>query len=305
MSEEEGSVEKIDTGDMSGGGKKGPAHFGESFLERKKGLGILVLKEELDVFKSENGKLLIRTEKCEDSADHDFLIMSGDVAHGSMKLSAPFEMSFEEVLMTQISHGISSVYLNTIKDSVGKFYGYRILDKNFSGDPLYVEVINAQNWICEVIPLEKDSSKLTVKIFKSSSDEERIVAAAVLVPNIPDLHGDIYDGPTVRKAAYSFMENYRDDVEHGINVMHQGKKIEKGIRVLQSFVLDAETTYECELTAATDDHLSQERKSVTYPVDTWIMYAKVLSDELWEAAKIGDFTGWSIQGYAKIEELKN
>jgi len=305
MSEEESSVEKIDSGDLSGGGQRGPAHFGESFLERKKGLGILVLKEELDVFKSESGNLLIRTEKCADAADHEFLLMSGETIHGSIKLSAPFEMSFEEVLMTQIAHGVSTVRLNAIKDQVSKFYGYRILDKNFSGDPLPVEVKSSNAFVWDIAPLEKDSSKLTVKIFKAMADEERIVAAAVLVPNIPDLHGDIYDGPTVRKAAYSFMENYRDDNEHGINVMHQGKKIEKAIRVLQSFVLDAETTYECDLSAASEEHLSQERKSVTYPADTWIMYGKILSDELWEAAKSGDFTGWSIQGYAKIESLEN
>lgn len=302
------SVEKIDSGDLAGGGQRGAAHFGESFLAGKKGVGILVLKEELDVFKSDVGQLLIRAEKCSEGLDASFLVMSNNLAHGTMKLSAPFEMSFEEVLMTQISHGVSTVRLNTIKDHVEKFYGYRILEKNFEGNPLPIEVVEMNKttpWICNVIPLEKDSSKIAVKIFKAMTDDERIVAAAVLVPNVPDLNGDIYDGPTVRKAAYSFMENYRDDSEHGINVMHQGKKIEKAIRVLQSFVLDVETTYECELTAATDDHLSQERKSVTYPADTWIMYAKILSDELWEAAKVGEFTGWSIQGYAKIETLKN
>jgi hypothetical protein len=186
---------------------------------------------------------------------------------------------------------------------VDVFYGYRVLEKNFEGSPISVDVVNSQHWISNVKP-KVEKKYVQIHVFKSNS-EERVVAAAVLVPNVPDLHGDIYDGPTVRKAAYSFMENYFSDVEHGINVMHKGKKIDKGIRVLQSYVLDVETTFLCELSAATEEHLSKNRTEVTYPVDSWIMYAKIIDDALWEASKSGEFTGWSIQGLANIENLSN
>lgn len=142
-----------------------------------------------------------------------------------------------------------------------------------------------------------------VGIFKKSDIEERIVAAAVLIPGVADYHGTVYDGETSRAAAYYFMENYLSDNHHGINIMHKGKLIEKAIRVLQSYVLDKKTTYKVNVSKTESDHKSRDRDKVTYPKDTWVMWARILDDGIWEGVKKGTFTGWSPEGLGKLKPL--
>lgn len=303
MSDNQETIDKIDTGDLAGGGKKAPAHFGDSFLKVGSGVALSVSEQELEFMKAKDQMVLVRAEKSACNDDCTFLVMQADKVHGVCCVGPGFEITKAELQLTESLHGISPELAKTLWPESDVLYGYRILEKNFEGEPIQVEVTITDNWIAEVKPYV-EKKKIAIDVFKSVT-EDRVVAAAVLVPNKPDLHGDIYDENTVRAAAFSFMENYFSDNEHGINVMHKDNIINKKLRVLQSFVLDVETTYECELSAASDVHLSKARSGVTYPVGTWIMYARILDNDLWEDTKAGEFTGWSIQGVANIENLSN
>lgn len=147
------------------------------------------------------------------------------------------------------------------------------------------------------------SEAIVKDIFKVNEDE-RIIGGPVLVPGVVDLQGDIYDGSTVRAAAYFWLENYMDSSENGIKLMHQGETIPDAARVIQSFVLDRDTDFDVDVPVVDDEHPSNEFKTLTYPKDTWIMYARITNDALWEAFKRGDFIGWSIGGIALVQQLK-
>jgi len=115
-----------------------------------------------------------------------------------------------------------------------------------------------------------------VQIVKT--DEERYVLGVVLVPNEYDSQGDIYDEETVRKAAYYFMEQ----AQH-IGLMHRGGPLEAvKIRVLESYVAPVDMLVDAQFVKK----------------GTWLMAARVLDNDLWQAIKQGKLTGWSIEGSA-------
>jgi PBSX family phage portal protein len=143
------------------------------------------------------------------------------------------------------------------------------------------------------------------KVFKATADEERIVGGAVLVPGVVDLQGDTYDADTTTAAAYYWLEHYQEDPrENGIKFMHEGEVIFDAARPIQSFVLDREMEFEVEVPAAGDDHPAKELTTLTYPKGTWILYARIRDDVLWEKFKKGEIKGWSIGGVALVQQLK-
>ena len=86
--------------------------------------------------------------------------------------------------------------------------------------------------------------------------------------------------------------------------MHDGEVVPDALRVLQSFVLDEDKTYNVDAPTLKDDHPSREKSEITFPKGTWIMYVRVISDTLWEKVKTGELTGWSIAGLARVTELR-
>jgi len=155
--------------------------------------------------------------------------------------------------------------------------------------------------------LQRHNAKVVqgvAQLFFAKETEQRIVAAAVLIPGVADFHGTIYDGETVRAAAYYFMENYLVDNAHGINIMHKEKRIENAIKVLQSYVTDKKMSFSIDVEPTAEEHLSRRRTKVTYPKDTWLLWARILHDGLWDDIKNGKFTGWSPEGWGKLEPLK-
>ena len=200
---------------------------------------------------------------------------------------------------------ILSTIISIVEEMISR--GPEVVTFDFeSMRPEYVAALNAAiRFGNVVIPNEMIHTKSVpgIKIWKRN--EERIIGAAVLIPGVPDLQKDIYDGPTCREAAYYFMENYLQDRNNGLDVMHNGVVVPNALRVVQSYVLDEETSYDVDVTIASDNHLSRKRTKLTYPKDTWIMYARVLDDKLWNRIKSGELTGWSIEGLAKVRDLKS
>jgi hypothetical protein len=226
--------------------------------------------------------------------ERPYYVMVGEKIVGAMKLAHGFEIDQEDFSIMKSLH-CSDVWNPGM-------YGHRILDVGMfdSSINVYLSQEDADKKILEV---EKKSSIVTADIWKSIT-EERIIAAAVLVPGRTDLHEEIYDEDTVRAAAYYFMEHYLQDDEHGIDVMHDNEVVPDAIRVLQSFVLDEDKTYSVEVSALDIDHEAREKSEISFPKGTWIMYARVISDTLWEKVKRGELKSWSIAGLARVRELR-
>lgn len=108
------------------------------------------------------------------------------------------------------------------------------------------------------------------------ADEERYVFGIVLEPDVVDSQNDTYSAEEVRKAAHRFMAEYQQ-------IGHQHSAIVTGkIKILESYVAPADF----------------EVGGQTVKKGTWLLATRVDDDELWEAVKSGDLTGYSIGGVA-------
>lgn len=114
---------------------------------------------------------------------------------------------------------------------------------------------------------------------KALDEEKRLITGVVLQPEIVDAHGDVVSKDEIENTAIGFMEDFRT-----IGKQH----MEKAEAVpVESFI------------ARGDMIIGDE----TVVDGSWVMTVKVLDDALWEEAKDGKFTGFSIGGFSKTEDL--
>lgn len=128
------------------------------------------------------------------------------------------------------------------------------------------------------------SPERTIKrafLTKAEGDtEERYVLGVVMEPDEVDTQGDTQSAEDIRKAAFAFMEDYRNGGGH-MGLMH--KQIVDGkLCILESYIQKADETIG-----------DQPVKT-----GTWMMAMRVIDDGLWDAVKSGDYTGFSIGGTA-------
>jgi len=103
-------------------------------------------------------------------------------------------------------------------------------------------------------------------------DEKRLVTGVVLEPEIEDAHGDIISEADVEEAAHDFMRKSRV-----IGLQHK----ELGpVEVVESFITK-------EIMKIGDEQVTK---------GAWVMTVKVHDEDVWEAVKSGEFTGFSIGG---------
>lgn len=119
--------------------------------------------------------------------------------------------------------------------------------------------------------------KFAVRLQKSAqADEEHYVLGVVLEPETLDSQGDIYSASEIRKSAHLFMQNFAN-----IGLQHDGHINEKA-KILESYI------------APTDFTLNDQ----VIKCGTWLLGARILDEDLWQAIKKGEITGWSIGGSA-------
>lgn len=111
---------------------------------------------------------------------------------------------------------------------------------------------------------------------------ERYVFGIVLVPEEVDKQNDIYSEEEVRNAAFTFMKSHR-------NVGDTHKKI-----IAPGFALDGRVSIVENYIAKADMEINGHK----IKKGTWLMGVFVQDDQLWEAIKSGDYTGFSIGGEA-------
>lgn len=150
---------------------------------------------------------------------------------------------------------------------------------------------------------EEIKKDLFTRVYKSDT-ERHIIGGAVLVPGAVDLQGDTYDAVSVEAAAHFWLEHYGDSSDNGIKLMHQGSVIKNAARPIESYVLAEDTVFKVDSSATTDDHPLREIEEIEYPKGTWMLYAKVLDEDLWNSTKAGEYLGWSIGGIALVQQLK-
>ena len=119
-----------------------------------------------------------------------------------------------------------------------------------------------------------------VALIKSIDEEQGLVTAIVLRPNVADLHGDIYDAPEVEKACFNFNTRCRQT-----NVQH----VEMAdFDVVESYVAKA----------------GFELGGGEVIAGDWVATMKLdPSGEHFAKVKSGDFTGFSIGCKASVETI--
>ena len=113
-------------------------------------------------------------------------------------------------------------------------------------------------------------------------ERKMIVKGAVLIPNIPDKVGDVLDEETIRKVSLIFNRQVNlIDVQHSLQTIGS---------ILESYICDEETTF-----------LGQ-----TYPKGTWFVSVDVTDQEIQQAIRDGEYTGFSILAapYKSVEEMR-
>lgn len=110
------------------------------------------------------------------------------------------------------------------------------------------------------------------------SDEKQLVYGVVYEPDVEDAHGDYMNSADIEKAAHEFMKEARNiDTNHDF---------ESGVgEVVESYIAPADFEIDGE----------------TVTKGTWVMVTKA-SDEVWEAIKKGEITGYSMAGTAEVLE---
>lgn len=118
---------------------------------------------------------------------------------------------------------------------------------------------------------------MQVKLICSEEEEERKVYGLVYAPDVVDAHGDYTDADTLERAAHDFMLNYQKmDVQHNFE--------EGAGEVVESFI--APETF----TINGEEILK----------GSWVLVS-IASEEVWEAIKKGEITGYSLYGTAEVE----
>lgn len=120
------------------------------------------------------------------------------------------------------------------------------------------------------------------KFLVNKNNPEKIVYGIVYEPDTVDLQGDFMSAETIEKMAHDFMENYQNIDKNHDYVSQVGK-------VLESSIYPADI----------------EIEGTVVKKGTWVLATRV-NDDVWESVQKGDFTGFSIGGYAKevVEDVE-
>jgi hypothetical protein len=132
---------------------------------------------------------------------------------------------------------------------------------------------------------KQPTMKQFVEIAKAI-DEEQTVSGIVLMPEVTDAQGDIYDSEVIRKSAFDFLANYNKSTKLG----HQHKDFKSWntrFALVESYV------------APLDFVLGDK----TVKGGSWVMTVKVLDSKIWKMVKDGKITGFSIGGKATVQKL--
>jgi DNA adenine methylase len=131
-------------------------------------------------------------------------------------------------------------------------------------------------------------------IGKSATAEERYVLGVVMEPESEDTQGDVSSDADIKKAQQGFMEAYADG--YGDKTAQRGHMGKMHKSVVDGKVVILESWIQREDTIIEEEAVKK---------GTWLQAVRVKDDDMWEAVKKGDLTGFSIGGVAtRIKEKR-
>lgn len=141
----------------------------------------------------------------------------------------------------------------------------------------WIEKVEKQDQEEEIIPpwIKKGKAEYEAKgpIVKVDN-EKRIVYGIVLEPETVDSQGDVISSDEIERAAHQFMIDSR--------IIGESHEYLAEAYPVESFIAPT--------------HLIIGGQRVKK--GSWIMGAKIMDDELWEGVKAGEYTGFSVGGFA-------
>jgi len=142
--------------------------------------------------------------------------------------------------------------------------------------------MNSDEHLKEILNLVNTEIKKQLPVLKSLDDEKRLITGVVLEPEIVDAQGDIIGSEEIEKACFDYMTQSQK-----VGLQH---KFVGPVSVVENWI------------AKNDCFLDQQ----FIKKGTWLMTVKVEESEagnkVWELAKSGKLTGFSIGGTAEVEE---
>jgi hypothetical protein len=105
---------------------------------------------------------------------------------------------------------------------------------------------------------------------KDGDEWERVVFAEVLIPNVPNVFGDLWSPAAVREAAYEFMRQ-----GYGIDVDNDNVDVSGPVHVVESFIVRAGDT--------------------DFIEGSWVVAMRVEDDTLWQKILDNEINGYSYE----------
>lgn len=138
--------------------------------------------------------------------------------------------------------------------------------------------------------------KETAQSFSIENEDERIITGLAMVADLPiyrrDKDGEFYtvfDAQSIKQIAQKF---FRKQYNYKFNLSHDETEQPDGIYIFESWIVDREK-----------GKIPMEQfKDVSN--GSWIISAKIDNDEVWQQIKSGEFKGFSVQGFFKMEREK-
>jgi len=115
----------------------------------------------------------------------------------------------------------------------------------------------------------------TIRFSVDDEGFERLAFAEVLIPNVPNVYGDLHSPESVRQFAYGFMIN-----GFGIDLRHDNDDVSQGVRIVESFI-------------------AREGDNMFVP-GSWVVGIHVLDDQIWDDILSGELNGFSYEALVSV-----
>ena len=138
----------------------------------------------------------------------------------------------------------------------------------------------------------KDSNQVK---FAIDSEEQRIVFAPALIPDMPiyrNMGGKEFyltiDAQTIQETAIKFA---KDNLNNNLDINHDGNVI-GDVTIFESFI-------------TSPNRVQSAKGFEELPIGTWFIAAKVNNDEVWNKIKAGELNGFSIDALFSFKKAES
>jgi len=119
----------------------------------------------------------------------------------------------------------------------------------------------------------------TKALITKADEDQHLVWGVVYAPNVPDSDGEFMDAETIRKMAYDFMREMRNDQ---VDVQHTNQ-IPEDTRIVESFIV--------------------RKGDPDFPEGAWVACAHIPDPVTWDKVKKQQINGFSIEAHVHKESV--